>query len=439
MKHLNRYHLGIVPLLSILAMSPSVMQSKFASRAIASVDPEVKTEVTKEEKKTDEKNEVKPDVKNEEKPVVQTEVKSEVKPEVKNEVVEGHPKLDALVAKVDKESITKDLNLSNAQILEKQKLFSESVKKEKSEFKESSEEALVKSQREKTEALIKDLVVLEALSSQESLTAEEKALLSAAIAEGKDILEGLLGSLEKNEELVAKAKEVKPTEPKTEEEKPVIADNEEPKKEEEPKVEEPKVEEPKKEVVVDTEGPKNEEPKKEEEKPVVADKEEPKKEEAKEEPKKEVCEADEKNKVLTSQVEALMKQNQQILQTMMGMAQMMVSMHQQNQGQGIYQQYQMPMPNPYMYQQPMSAGNWVYYPSGFQPSQPNIFAQPMQQPMQQQMSIYPDQMHQQQWNLRPTQYFGDPRFQSAPIMPGTFGNEAFSFNMGNSVPTITQI
>ena len=432
MKHFNRYHLGILPLLSILAMSPSVMQSKFASRAIASVDPEVKTEVTTEEEKT----EVKPEVKAEDKPVVQTEVKTEVKPEVKTEVAEGHPKLDALVAKVDKESITKDLNLSNEQILEKQKLFSESVQKEKSEFKESSEEALVKSQREKTEALIKDLIVLEALSGKEGLKPEEKEALLLAIKEGKDILEGLLGSLEKNEELVAKAKEV---------DKPVIADNEEPKKEEEPKVEEPKVEEPKKEVVADTEEPKKEEPKteepkKEEEKPVIADKEEPKKEEVKEETKKEVCEADEKNKVLTSQVEELMKQNQQILQTMMGMAQMMVSMHQQNQGQGIYQQYQqMPMPNPYMYQQPMSAGNWVYYPSGFQPTQPNIFAQPMQQPMQQQMSIYPDQMHQQQWNLRPTQYFGDPRFQSAPIMPGTFGNEAFSFNMGNSVPTITQI
>lgn len=412
MKNFNRNHLAILPLLSILAMSPSVMESNFASRAIASVDPETKTEV-----------------------------KTEV-----NEEVKGHPKYEALVSKVDQNAIMKDVSLDIEKFKAKREELKSKLSKEREEFKkDQSDKDIVAEQRKNVESLVIDIILVEGglkdLQEKKAIETSEEEISSKLLSESKDIIEGILTDLEANEVLVAKANEPKPEEPKAEEEKPVIADNEEPKKEE-PKVEEPKVEEPKKEVVVVSEEPKKEEPKKEEEtKPVVADKEEPKKEEAKEEPKKEVCEADEKNKVLTTQVEELMKQNQQILQTMMGMAQMMVSMHQQTQNQNIYQQYQqMPMPNPYMYQQPMSAGNWVYYPSGFQPQQQNIFAQPQQQPLQQQMSMYPDQMHQQQpqWNLRPSQYFGDQRFQSQPLMPGTFGNEAFTFNMGNSVPTVSQ-
>ncbi len=368
MKHFKRQHLAILPLLSILSMSPGVMESKFADRHIASVIEEVK----------------------------------------------GHPKFEALVSKVDPKSILKDESLN----IEKFKVKSEELKvklaKEKAEFKkEQSDKDIVAEQRKKVEALVIDVLLVEGglkelqdkKVSDATVDEESKKLL----LESKDIVEGLLTDLEANEVLVAKASEPKVEEPKKED-KPVVAEE-----------------------------PKKEEPKKEEDKPVVVA-EEPKKEE----PKKEVCEADEKNKVLTTQIEQLLKQQNQIMQTMMGMAQMMVSMHQQQSQQQPNPYYAngpgMNVQNPYQYNQPFTAGNWVYMPNGFQQNQPNIFAQPMQQqqPQMQQYGIFPDQMHQQQsqsnWNLQP-----DPRFQYQPTIPyGNFGNNGLSFNMSNMVPTISQ-
>jgi hypothetical protein len=143
--------------------------------------------------------------------------------------------------------------------------------------------------------------------------------------------------------------------------------------------------------------------------------------------------------VLTTQVEELLKQQQQILQTMMGMAQMMVSMFQQQQGNPIANSFAYEH-SLYRYNQPMTAGNWVYYPNGFQPSQPNIFAP------QQGGGMYPDQVYQApipkdnqgDWSMRPTEFFPDPRFQTQYMAPGQFGHDPFSFNMGNSFPTVTQ-
>lgn len=374
MKHFKRQHLAILPLLSILSMSPGVVESKFADRQIASVTEEIK----------------------------------------------GHPKYEALVSKVDPKSILKDESLDIEKFKVKREELKVKLEKEKTEFKkEQSDKDVVAEQRKKVEALVIDVLLVEGGLKE----LQEKKVTDAAVDEesnkvlkdSKDIVEALLTDLEANEVLVAKA-----SEPKKEEEKPVVV------------VEEPKKEEPKKEeekpVVVVAEEPKKEEPKKEEPK--------------KEEDKKEVCEADEKNKVLTAQVEQLLKQQNQIMQTMMGMAQMMVSMHQQQQQQQPNPYYAngpgFNVQNPYQYNQPFTAGNWVYMPNGFQPNQPNIFAQPMQQPQQQQ-GIFPDQMHQQQpmqssWNLQP-----DPRFQYQPQIPyGNFGNNGLSFNMQNMVPTISQ-
>lgn len=376
MKHFKRHHLAILPLLSILSMSPGVVESHFADRQIASVVEDVKE-------------------------------------------VKGHPKLEVLVSKVDPKSLIKDRNLDMDKLKAKGEALLAKVSKEREDFKkDQSDKVVVEEQRKRVEAIVIDLLLVESavkeLDEKKVITAEDKTLAEKGLLIQRDVIESLLVDLEANEVLVAKASEPKVEEPKKED-KPVVA--EEPKKEE----------------------PKTEEPKKEEEKPVVA--EEPKKEEPKkEEAKKEVCEADEKNKVLTAQIEQLLKQQNQIMQTMMGMAQMMVSMHQQQQPNPYYANGPgMNVQNPYQYNQPFTAGNWVYMPNGFQPNQPNIFAQPMQQqqPQMQQYGIYPDQMHQQQqsnWNLQP-----DPRFQYQPQVPyGSFGNNGLSFNMQNMVPTISQ-
>lgn len=376
MKHFKRQHLAILPLLSILSMSPGAVESHFAERHIASVTEEVKVEV------------------------------------------KGHPKLEVLVSKVDPKSLLKDRGLDKEKLRLKGDELIAKVKKAREEFKkDQSDKVVVEEQRKSVEAIVIDLLLVEnavkELDEKKALQPEDKEAAEKSVLAQKDIIESLLTDLEINEQLVAKASEPKVEEPKKEEEKPVVAEE-----------------------------PKKEEPKKEEEKPVVA--EEPKKEEPKkEEEKKEVCESDEKNKVLTAQIEQLMKQQNQIMQTVLGMAQMMVSMHQQQSQQQPNPYYAngpgFNVQNPYQYNQPFTAGNWVYMPGGFQQNQqPNIFAQPMQQPQMQQYGIYPDQMHQQQpqsnWNLQP-----DPRFQYQPQIPsGTFGNNGLSFNMQNMVPTISQ-
>lgn len=366
MKHFNRNYLAIVPLLSLLSMSPSVMQHHYGERFIASVTEEVS--------KT--------------------------------------PKFDSLASKVDPASIVKIADLNVEKFKAKKEEVVAKLAQEKQDFKkEQSDKAVVEEQRKKVESLIVDILLVDSAKKEinEQLSAEDRAEAEASLLSQKEIVEGLITDLEANEVLVAKAQEPKKDEP-------VVA-TDEPKKEEPKKEEEPKKDEP----VVAKDEPKKEEPKKEEEK------------------KPEVCEAEEKNKVLTAQVTDLMKQNEEIMKTMLGMMQMMISMHQQSQNQAPnpYYQNSLPMQTPYQYNQPMTAGNWVYYPQGFQPQQPNIFAQ-QQMPVQG-GGFYPDQVHQQQngWNLQPSYGF-DPRFQQQPMTYGTFGNDAFSYNMMNQVPTVSQ-
>lgn len=369
MKHFNRHSMAILPLLSILAMSPGVIQSKNAQRHIASVVEDVAVE-----------NE---------------------KPEVKEEKKEEFKKFKEYSAKVSPDSIVKNENLTLDDLKKQETDLKAKLEKIKVEAKkEDIKREIVDQERKDREALVVDLLFIEdglkGLDEKKAIEIADKEAIEKSILEHKIKIEELLVDLEQSEEILAKA-DAEAEEPKKEEEvKPVLA--EEPKKEEEVK-------------------------------PVVA--EEPKKEEV----KKEVCEAEEKNALLTKQVEQLLNDQKQIMQTMLGMAQMMISMH-QNQGQ----QQQQPNPyysnsmhaNPYQYNQPFTSGNWVYYPNGFQPSQPNIFAQPQQQ----QGGFYPSQTHQQSnWNLAPQYNFqADPRYTVQPIMPGSFGSEAFSYNLSNQGP-----
>lgn len=393
MKHFN-HKFAILPLLGILAMSPSVMSSKYATRGIASVP-------------------------------VQEEVKPEVKQEVKEE--SKHPKYDAQVSKVDPQSLMKDADNNFEKFKAKREDLIGKVKKEREEFKkDQSDKEIVKEQRTRVESLVIDMLLtensLKDLQEKKGIEQADDEASQKLLAEQKDIVESLLVDLDANEVLVAKASEPK---------------QEEPKKEEEVKVAEEKKEEPKKE-----------EEKKEEEVKVTEEKKEEKKDD------KHLCEAEEQNKVLTKQVEQLIADQKQMMNAFMGMAQMMVSMYQQQQQQAPNPYYQNGPgwnASPYQYNAPMSAGNWVYYPQGFQPQQQNIFAQP-----QMAQGIYPSQFHMQQqpsygpqqnqgqWGLQPQmnfgmqqqpQGYGDPRYQQAPqFTPGSFGNEAFSYNMQPSVP-----
>ncbi|WP_408097198.1 hypothetical protein ACJVC5_19365 [Peredibacter sp. HCB2-198] len=246
-----------------------------------------------------------------------------------------------------------------------------------------------------------------------------------------------------------KSEEVKPEDKK--EERPVVADCEEKKpedKQEDKPLEHPLIKQAleagEKPVVADCKikdekkpEEKKEETKKEEQIVVKDDKKpEDKKEEDKKE-KAEVCEQDEKVQTLTKQVEQLLADQKQIMQTMMSMTQAMMTMISQQQNQNPWAPYMnsMGMQSPYQYQQPMTAGNWVYYPQGFQPNQINIFAQPQmqgQQPMQQLGGIYPDQMHTQQsssWGLQPQYNFGQAMPMQMQPSAGTFGTDGIGFNM----------
>jgi outer membrane biosynthesis protein TonB len=375
MKHFKQRHFAIIPLLSILAMSPGMVESKYSTgRSVASVKEEVKPEEKKEESK--------------------------------------HPKYDAAVAKVKPEDV-KDVEIAKDKLeSKKMDLFR---KLERDLFTLEPTESLVAKQRKYIESAVTDILLLEGavkkLADKKELTEEEAKKELANLDSEKERVDERLTLIESYEAEIAKAKAEQPKK----EDKPVVA--EEPKKEDKPVVAEKPKEEPQKE--------------------------EPKKEEEKKEAK---CEFEEQNKVLSNQVEELMKQNQQILQSMLGMSNMMVGMYSQMQ----QQRQQAPNPyyqngpgynsSPYQYVQPQTAGNWVYYPQGYQPQQTNIFAPQYSMPQQQQAPVqgggfYPDQSHMQQqsggWQLN-----ADPRYTiQNQFTPGTFGDagqSGLTFNMGQN-------
>ncbi len=400
MKHFYSHKLAILPLLGILAMSPSDMTSKFASRGIASVQEEVKTEVKKEESKT--------------------------------------PKYDALVSKVDPKSIMKDIDNNFEKFKAKREDLIGKVKKEREDFKkDQSDKEVIKVQHERAESLVISMILTEAslkdLQEKKGIEQADDEASQKLLAEQKAVIESILVDLDANDVLLAKASEPKKEEPKVEE----------------PKKEEPKVAEEKKDE-------KKEEAKKEEKKEEVKVAEEKKEEKKEQTPaEKQLCDLQEQNKVLTKQLEQLVADQKQMMNAFMGMAQMMVGMYQQQQQQAPNPYFQNGPgwnSSPYQYNQPQTAGNWVYYPQGFQPQQQNIFAQP-----QLNAGIYPDQFHmqqqvpsfgqqQQQWGLQPQMNFGmqqqqgqgynDPRYnQYQQFTPGSFGNDAFSFNMQPQMPS----
>ncbi len=328
------------------------------------------------------------------------------------EEIRGRPRYEKLVEKIRPEDTIAEL--SSEEHMDKLGGLKLRLLQEREQFsKNISAQALVTEQRNSLEALVAETVLIEgslkSLQEKKEIQDQDANTRTEVLSASKDIIESLLIDLEANEVLVAKEQEAKI------EERPVIA-----------------------------------------EQPVVVI-EKPNEDSKKEEPKKDdkLCESDEKNKILTKQVEELMKQQNQILQAMVSMTQMMVSMHQQQQQNPFYQNGPGWNQSPYQYHQPVTAGNWVYYPSGSQPQQVNIFQQPSinQFQMPQISGIFPDQIYGQQqppqqqplpqyqqpvntpfpqqshWAIQP-----DPRFnvQMYPMPPGNFGQplNGLGFNMG---------
>jgi hypothetical protein len=193
---------------------------------------------------------------------------------------------------------------------------------------------------------------------------------------------------------------------------------------------------------------------KKEEKPVVVKeepKEEPKEEAKKEEPQseqdKKICELEDQNKVLSKQVEDLLKEQKTIMQTMLGMNQMMIQMNERSQ----QQQYSIPgwlmygsLVNPnlqYPYYQ-ASPTIIIMNSVGNSPAEGPIMGQ---QYWQQNMQSGQYQMPQQQVPGSPysNSYMeADPRFtMPSPVIPGTFGQDPFLFNFGptpmNQLPILS--
>lgn len=195
-KHFKRQHFAIFPLLSILSLSPTMVQTKFPERGIASVQEEDKL----------------------------------------------HPKYEAFAAKVDSKLIVKDENLD----VEKFK-----IRKEELKVKLASE--LEKLKKESADQNVVESLVVEILKIERGLKdLQDKKLTDASledessklIKESKDVLEKLISDIEENKTIS------QVEEPKIEE---AIVAADVPKKEEKPVATDVKIEEPNKELCEVTE------------------------------------------------------------------------------------------------------------------------------------------------------------------------------------------
>lgn len=383
---MSRFHkksLAILPLLSILSISPTELEIKNHVRGPASA-------VVEDIGKMNPALEMR---------AAPPEVVEEKKEEKKIEF----PKYEALVSKVDKDSLLKDEKLDKEKFLVKEEKLKEKI----AEAKKNSPQ-----DQESIEKLVIELLIVEAdlksLKEKEliKLEEEEKASL-LALADHKKVIEEILVNLEKSDIQIAEDKEVK------DEEVIVAEEKKEDKKEESPVVTEDKTDKSEKPVVVKSE---------------------------------ETCEADEKYDVLSKQMEKLIADQSQIMMAMVNLTQTMMQMMQQQMQQ--MQSFQMPnMASIYQYQPQTTAGNWVYHPSGFQPGQTNIFApQPAQQQPQ---GYFPEQSHmaqqqpqqqmgpQSNWNIAPQMSFqNNPAYAPMQVNPGNFGGMSFNLEQPAQTPQL---
>lgn len=411
MKHFTHNSMAIFAFAALLATPPAILEHSHVSRSIASEAPVVEVDVNEGRKIPEPKIKILeakdlaplpkvelPMLKSSDIKVSEPEVKvieakdlaalPKIKlPELKHgDINVAHPRYDKLVEKVSENKSNEDLELSLKVFKQKRDKLKEEIAKLKDDKSDKKSD--------KIEELAIDLLLVEGslkdLKEKKVISPKESDESRLVIYDAKNELEFILMDLEKaSEEKTSKSEEKS-------------------------------------------------------EKKEIAKKEESKEEVKKEKDKAEVaCAADEKVSVLTKQVQQLMDDQNKVMQNMLSMSQMMMMnmmLQQQKQMQQPQQSvpYQYPNQSAYQYQQPQTAGSWVYYPQGFQPYQNNIFSSP--QLTQYQGGFYPDQVHQQQqpqqsgWNLQPSMNFNT----SSMVTPGTFGGNGTSFNMSNSVPTISQ-
>lgn len=243
------------------------------------------------------------------------------------------PRYEAFALKIKPESIQEEKDLTEEQFQLKISELKEVLEKSRKEFKQNeSDEKIVKAHRQELETLVARIFILEAYEKE--LQIKESNLLPH-----KEVMESLLKDLDASEARLARKDEPKAQVASSQQNEEII-------------------------------------------------------EEIKEEPKIEICKAEEKQRTLTLQVEELMKQQLEIVKIMSMMSQSLINLQQQQML--FFSQGPAWKTNPYQYQEPVTAGNWVYYPRGFRPEQNNIFSPPNtlqgSNPLQ---SFYPDQIHQQ--------------------------------------------
>ena len=241
MSRSHSHFLAMLPLFSILTMSPMHIESNLASRSIAS------------------------------------------------EVIAAHPKYEARAAKIDRSKIEIDKDLDLSCFSDRGEALRTRLLQERKDYKvDLIEKDAVAAQKARIDSLVSGLVDLEvdmaALKEKKAWDATGEQIADGTMGELKTTLESLLQDEIENDLAVLKDKVKK-------EEAPV--------------------------VVV-----KPEEPVKSKDEQIV-------------------CDLEEKNKVLSKQVEDLLSEQKKIMETMMGMSNMMIEMNQRMQ-MPQQQQYQIP-------------------------------------------------------------------------------------------------
>jgi hypothetical protein len=300
------------------------------------------------------------------------------------------PKYDFRAEKVDKSKLEKDEALDMTKFSAKADDFRAKLLKERKEYMiDLCEKEHVDSQKKRLEDLVVGLVALEEdskfVKDKGLLTPEGTEIHDKSMSELKLTLESILQDEVEHDLIVAKERLRELEEKQKEQDRPVVV-------KEEPK----------------------EEPKKSKEEELI-------------------CELEEKNKVLTKQVDELIKEQKNIMQTMLGLNQMMVQMSQQMQQQQQQQSY---IPSW------MMAGALVnpllQYPSYFPQylpqqtivinnGQDHIFGQGQMGAQTMQQGAYSPQF-QMPGMYQPQQ---DPRFYVPDHTPGNFGmSSPYQFNFG---------
>ncbi len=366
---LKPYHaLAMLPLLSILSLSPMKLQSHFQGRAIASIE------------------------------------------EVKES---AYPKYEARASKIDRSKIEVDKDMDLSCFSDQADSYRKDLLQERQDYKvDLIDKDGTEAQKLKIQSLVQRLVELEEdvkfLKDKKAWDPTGEEIADKSMKELKVTLESLLQDEVENELNVLKAQMKK-------DETPVVV-------KEEPKKEEPK-------------------------------KEEPKKDEPQAEQDKKICELEDQNKVLTKQVEDLLQQQKTIMETMVGMNQMMIQMNERSQQQ---QPYSIPgwmmsgsMVNPGLQYPYYQASPTVIIMNSNQTSDaagPFMGQNSLQQSMQsgQYQMQYQQQYQQPSYGSPyPNSFMNvDPRFSMpSPVMPGSFGQDPLLYNFGpgpkNQLPILS--